>query len=556
MPQIPSYIPGDISQPGKIDLKRVRALLQAGRPLDARQMAMSRAVRDPASAEARFLLGICEITLGRIRGGVEHLRKAISLAPLAEYHAQLARCLLMLRKDGEARSTLQNAADCLAGGETADALTHDTLGCAYARLGDHAASLPHFAAAVLADPGNAQFRYNQAIALSFVGDVEASENAFEALLYREPHNARAHHGLAGIRRQTAARNHVSRLRTVRNKARDQEARLLLGYALAKELEDVGDAQDSFRCLLDVNKEYRSRISYDFAEDARIFDALEASWPQCASAPVTEAPTEAPIFILGMPRTGTTLVDRILSSHPDVVSAGELQAFPLSVKAASGTRSRNVLDVETVLHAAGKDPGQIGRSYMERAASHIPPDGLRFVDKFPGNFHYAGLIARALPNAAILCLRRHPMDTVVSNFKNLFATTSRYYQYSYDLREIAQYYVRFDRLMAFWKKAVPGRILEVRYEDLVEDQERTTRRILEHCSLPWSESCLAFHENASPVSTPSAAQVRRPIYRDALARWRLHEEALAETRAVFEAAGIPVEPITPTGVTGVSSPRMS
>lgn len=529
--------------------RRARSLLQAGRPMDACSMAMSETIRDPASAEARFLLGVSQVALGRIREGIAHLHDAISLARSTEYYAHLARCLLMIRKDGDARDALREAEDCLAGGEKADALTHDTMGCAYARLGSHTDSLPHFAAAVRAEPGNRQFRYNQAIALSFVGDTDASEKAFETLLALEPHNARAHHGLAGVRRQTTDRNHVARLRKVRAGTRDQDARLLLGYALAKELEDIGEAQDSFRCLLKTNSEYRSRISYDFAHDAAIFDAIETSWPQFASAPVTKPPTNAPIFIVGMPRTGTTLVDRILSSHPDVVSAGELQAFPLAVKAASGTRTRNVLDVETLLHAAGKDLGQIGRSYMERAASHVPTSGTRFVDKFPGNLQYAGLIARAIPDATIICLRRHPMDTVVSNFKNLFATTSRYYQYSYDLREIAQYYVRFDRLMAFWERALPGRILEVRYEDLVEEQEKTTRRILEHCTLPWSESCLTFHENSSPVSTPSAAQVRRPIYRDALARWRRHEAALTDARDVFDAAGISIETAYQIGCPG-------
>ncbi len=527
----------------KTGLQRARALLQAGRPMDTRSVAMAETIRHPASAEARFLLGVSEAMLGNIREGLSQLRKATELKPCAEYYAHLARCLLMVRQDREARAALYEAEHSLAGAERVDALTRDTMGCAYARLGSHTESLPHFAAAVRAKPGNAQFCYNHAIALSFVGETAESETAFEKLLTQEPQNARAHHGLAGLRRQTAECNHVPRLRAVRNATEDPESRLLLGYALAKELEDTGEAQESFRCLLDVNKEHRSQISYDFAHDAEIFDAIEASWPRFAAAPVTRAPgnmpREAPIFIIGMPRTGTTLVDRILSSHPDVVSAGELQAFPLAVKAASGTRTRNVLDPQTLFHAADKDLGHIGRSYMERAASHVPATGERFIDKFPGNFQYAGLIARALPHAAIVCLRRHPMDTVVSNFKNLFATTSRYYQYSYDIEEIAQYYVRFDQLMKFWQASIPNRILEVNYEDLVEKQDETTRKILEHCNLQWSESCLTFHENTSPVSTPSAAQVRRPIYRDALARWRRYENALGPARSVFDTAGIAV-----------------
>jgi hypothetical protein len=140
----------------------------------------------------------------------------------------------------------------------------------------------------------------------------------------------------------------------------------------------------------------------------------------------------------------------------------------------------------------------------------------------------------------VCLRRNPMDTVLSNFRNLFAISSRYYDYSYDLMDIAAYYARFDRLMGFWRQAMPGRVLELAYEDLVSDQEGKTRQLLAHCRLEWDARCLAFQDNAAPVSTPSAAQVRRPMYRDSLARWRRHEEALAPVRAFFDAAGIAVE----------------
>ncbi|MCQ9157006.1 sulfotransferase [Acidomonas methanolica] len=518
-------------------LRKARMSLERGRLSETRALAMAELLRTSSSGEARFLLGVSEAMLGNVREGLVHLREATILERSAEYQAQLARWLLLVQRDGEARDALRKAEECLSDGERADAMTRDTMGCVYARLGRHRDSLSHFQAAVSVAPQSGQFRYNHAVALSFVGETVQSERAFEALLARDPGNARAHHGLAGLRRQSAESNHIPRLRAARNATRDPEARLLLGYALSKELEDVGEAQESFRCLLDTNTEHRARISYDFASDAEIFDAIEASWSQFASAPVTAPATQAPIFIIGMPRTGTTLVDRILSSHPEVVSAGELQAFPLAVKAASCSRTRNVLDRDTILHAAGKDLGPIGHSYLDRAAPHVPENAARFIDKFPGNFHYAGLIARALPNARIICLRRHPMDTVVSNFKNLFATTSQYYQYSYDLADIARYYVRFDQLMRFWHTAMPRQILDVHYEDLVNDQESATRKILAHCSLPWSEACLTFYDNATPVSTPSAAQVRRPIYRDALARWRRHERELGPALQVFDAAGI-------------------
>jgi hypothetical protein len=185
-------------------------------------------------------------------------------------------------------------------------------------------------------------------------------------------------------------------------------------------------------------------------------------------------------------------------------------------------------------------GDIGRDYLQRARHHRRDPALRFTDKFPGNFLYSGFIAQALPAAKIVCLRRHPMDTALSNFRNLFAVSSRYYDYSYDLLDIAAYYVRFDRLMALWREALPGRVIEVRYEDLVADQEAETRRLLAHCGLEWSDNCLSFHTNDAPVSTPSAAQVRQPIYQDSVARWKRHAEVLEPVRRYFEEAGIDLD----------------
>ena len=490
----------------------------------------------PGIAEGHFLLGMAKAEMGRVTVGIADVTRAIALDPKGEYRAQLARLQIMVRQDGAAVETLAAAEMAL----PVDALSRDTLGCVYARLGEHAASLPHFTEAVRLAPGNAEFRYNQAAALNFVGRVEEAEAALEALLALEPDKMRAHHLLSSLRRQTAERNHVERLTAALGRARVPEDRLLLGYALAKELEDLGQPQAAFERLAAANAEHRARLPYRFESDAANFDAIERTWAQVAVAPVVSAPMEAPIFVIGMPRTGTTLVDRILSSHPDVWSAGELQAMPLAVKMASGTRTRTVLDPETLANVVDADLGAIGRDYLSRALHHAGArERGRFTDKFPGNFHYAGFIARALPNAKIVCLRRHPLDTVLANFRNLFAISSRYYDYSYDLMDIAQYYARFDRLMAFWREALPGRILELRYEDLVADQEGETRRLLAHCGLEWSDACLDFHQNAAPVSTPSAAQVRQPMYADSVARWKHHQSALAPVIAYFEQAGIAI-----------------
>jgi tetratricopeptide (TPR) repeat protein len=490
----------------------------------------------PDHAEAHFLLGVAASSAGQVRAGIEHIGQAVRLDPQGEYRAQLAKLFTMVRRDGDAAATLRAAESAPPG----DALSRDTMGCVYARLGDHAAALAHFAEAVRLEPDNTEFRYNHATTLNFLGRVDEAEAALEELIVLAPSHARAHHLLAGLRKQTSDNNHVDRLGQVYDAASDGRDRLLLGYALAKELEDIGEPARALERLCTVNAEHRRTLPYTCTRDAAVFDAIEQSWSERQPASSTEPSHDAPIFIVGMPRTGTTLVDRILSSHPEVESAGELQAMPLAVKQAAGTRTRTVLDPETVATASTSDMGAIGRDYLRIAHHHRRDLSGRFTDKFPGNFQYLGFIAQGLPTAPIVCLRRNPMDTVLSNFRNLFATTSRYYDYSYDLLDIAAYYVRFDRLMAFWREALPGRVLELRYEDLVADQEDQTRRLLAHCGLAWSEACLAFHANTAPVSTPSAAQVRRPMYADSVARWKQHAQVLAPVQRFFEQAGIAVD----------------
>jgi Flp pilus assembly protein TadD len=513
-----------------------RGALSRGDFAGTQRHATAMVANDAKDAEGHFLLGIAEAGAGRVRLAVPHLQQAVALDPQGEYRAQLARLLIMLRQDGEAASMLR-AAEAM---PPSDALSRDTMGCVYARLGDHAAALPHFVEAVRLEPRNSEYLYNQAVTLNFLGRVDEADAALETLIALEPGHARAHHLLASLRKHSADTHHIDRLTRTYAQARDDRSRLLLGYALSKELEDVGRPQEALAQLCAVNQAYRQTLPYSFAQDAAAFDAMEAHWPHLAQAPASDTPQDAPIFVIGMPRTGTTLIDRILSSHPDVESAGELQAMPLAVKKASLTRSPVILDPETVAAAALKDQGEIGRDYLRIAAHHRRDTTRRFTDKFPGNFHYAGFIAKALPQARIVCLRRHPMDTVLSNFRNLFAISSRYYDYSYDLLDIAAYYARFDRLMAFWHQVLPGRVLEVRYEDLVADQEGQTRRLLDHCGLDWSEACLDFHTNSAPVSTPSAAQVRRPLYKDAVARWKQHEAVLAPVVRFFERAGLALD----------------
>jgi tetratricopeptide (TPR) repeat protein len=519
-------------------LDQARAALARGDRAACAQAALAHAQAQPNSAEAHLLAGVALGELGQLSRALPALAQAVALEPdSAATRAQYARVLILARREAEARAQA-DAATAHAANE--DALTLDTIGCVYARLGDHAAALPLFERAVRLAPGSPDFHFNLATTYGFFGRTPDAEAQYEAMLTVEPTSGRAHFGLAGARKHTAATAHVQRLEEVLDQARDPLDRLRIHYAAAKEYQDLGDADAAFRHLATGNRAHKQRLGFSIETDranvAAIIDGFGRSDYFAGSSTVADAP----IFVLGLPRTGTTLVDRILSSHPAVTSAGELQAMPLAIKRLAGTPSRLILDSETVAAAGRLSPQAVGEAYIDRARQHAGGQSAMFIDKLPLNFLYIGYIARALPNARIICLRRNPMDSIWSNFKNLFATGSAYYAYSYDLEDTARFYLLFDQMMSTWRSLFPGRVLEFSYEGLVADQEGQTRRLLDHCGLPWDAACLNFQDNAAPVATPSAPQVRRGLYKDAVAQWRAYEHHLAPARAIMEAAGIAIE----------------
>jgi tetratricopeptide (TPR) repeat protein len=516
---------------------QARAALKRRDLPSAAKAAQTLIAENPDQATGYFLLGIAAAESGQVAKAVPLIEAAVARDANAEHLAQLAKLLILLRRDGEAADAAEKALEL--GPDTP--LTLDTIGCVFARLGRHEESITPFAKAAAGEPGNLEYRYNLAAANGFTGRTEEASELYEEILAKEPGNARAHYALALLKRQTAQANHVERLNEALANAGGSADALRIRYALAKELEDIGDA-GAFRHLSTANAEHKRAIGYDFSHDQAIFDAIEALFENGVEALAAGSgnPERAPIFVVGMPRTGTTLVDRILSSHPDVGSAGELQAMPLAVKQLARTSSRLVIDPDTIAVSGNIDPAAIGETYLARAAHHRPAGTPRFIDKLPANFLYIGHIARALPNSPIVCLRRNPMDTVWSNYKNLFATQSAYYAYSYDLMDTARYYARFDALMALWERLFPGRVLQLSYEGLVADQEGETRRLLDHCGLAWDPACLSFHRNSAAVATPSAAQVRRPINSDAVGKWRTHEDALRPVADWLEAQGISID----------------
>jgi tetratricopeptide (TPR) repeat protein len=498
--------------------------------------------RDPRHADARFLLGMAAAAEQRYGEAAHEIARAVRVDPTrADYHAQHARCLALLKREGDARAAAERA-HALA---PKDALTLDTLGVVWSRLNEHARAVEAFEGAVRGEPRNAGFQYNLAASLRFLGRFAAAEQAYEAALRADPKLYRAHSALAELRTQTREQNHIERLLDLLpGVAGDVDGELHVRHALAKEYEDLGEYDRAFAHLAAGKACKRGALRYDVRHDLALFRKVEKLFDAGRlAAPSRGSASREPIFVVGMPRSGTTLVERILSSHSQVLSAGELQNFGVCVKRMAGTPSRRVLDLETLERAAELDFEVLGDRYID---STRPLTGAKpcFVDKLPLNYFYLGLIRLALPNAKIVCLRRDPLDTCVSNFRQLFAAGFSYYNYANDLRDLGRYYAGFARLMAHWERVLGPALLRVQYEDLVRDYERQARRLLDFCGLAWEPECLRFYENAAPVATASAVQVRAPLNDKSIGRWRRYAEHLGPLREVLAAEGVDVDEKAP------------
>ncbi len=488
---------------------------------------------DPENAQAFYLLGVLTADHANHRKALELFDRAIALSPgNPRYLAERARSRTALFdrdgavEDAQAAATAPNLSP----------RTLDTIGVVYSRLGLHADAALLFQRAVDAAPTNPAFLYNLGAALQFMGDFTAAETAFRRAIALEPGHVRAWSSLILMQRQTPERNDILALEALFATLTTADDRLHIGHALAKSNEDLGHADQAMHWLDHAKLLKRQSTPYNADETEALFAAARAT----SSTPASSTPDTSPIFIVGLPRTGTTLLDRILSSHSDIASAGELSDFALELKRAANTPSPYVLDAETLDASTQVDLTPIGERYIARAR-RVVGAAPRFVDKMPLNFFYVPLILRALPNARIICVRRNPADTILSNYRQLFATSFGYYGYAYDLASTAHYYAQFDPLMAHFRATLsPNRFTEVHYENLVSDIEAEARRLIAFCSLDWQAQCLAFHENAAPVATASASQVRRPLYATSINRWKRHRDAMQPALDVLTANGIAFE----------------
>ncbi len=401
-------------------------------------------------------------------------------------------------------------------------------------LEQHQDALRYLDAAIAAGLETDWARYLRGNTLKFLGRLNEAADEYEKSLAINPAYCYAHHALAYLGVDGHFERRIDRLNKALDDTRtNSQDRVYLHYALFKELDSVGDTIRAWQALEAGYREKRRSIDFDPREETALFDLMiDTCGPSPTRSTSTDDGQKTPIFIVGMPRTGTTLLERVLGGHPEVTLCGELNDFPMQYKWQIDHAYPGFLDRTAIARQASADFAQIGRRYLEHIAWRVPRTAF-FTDKNPGNFMLLGPIMQALPNARILHLRRNPMDSCFSNLKELFAANA--HAYSYDLSDLANHYRNYSRLMRHWHAIAPGRILDVDYEHLVLAPEATTRRVMEYCGLPYQAQQTRIESNPAPVSTASSAQVRQPIHANNIGNWKRYAPQLAPLQAMLEDA---------------------
>jgi tetratricopeptide (TPR) repeat protein len=388
--------------------------------------------------------------------------------------------------------------------------------------------------AIALKPDFAQAFGKRGFALLVLGRLEEATESFERAAALAPADVGYHLNLIVSQRVAAADPHFAAIKELAREEQSLEvdARILLHFGLGKAFADIGDPKQSFHHLLKGNSLKRQQINYDAAKTLALFDRIRVVFTAelIGERRGLGDPSRVPVFIVGMPRSGTTLVEQILASHPSVFGAGELDAFDHLAAMIRAPDRREF--PETVATISGAMLHALGGKFLQMIRQ-MAPAAERITDKTPANFCYVGLIQLALPNARIIHVRRDPRDTAFSCFSILFEDD--HLPFTYDLPELGRYIRAYQALMEHWRKVLlPGVMLEVQYEEIVNDLAAQARRIIAHCGLPWDDACLQFHRTKRAVRTASAAQVRQPIYRSSIGRWRDYEDLLQPLLGELEA----------------------
>ncbi len=480
----------------------------------------------PLDAALRNALGVAQETIQRFPQAETTYRAALAVRPeFAEAHANLGNCLRRLGRLDEAQAHCERAIEL----QPDFAVAHYNLGILLQDRGEHERAIAHYRQALATRPDYIEALNNLGSCLRTQGLIDAARATFERILELRPTQIEAHCNLAQYKTYRPDDPQVETLLAQRHRLASltEDGRVRYWFTVGKMLEDVGRHDESFAAYAEGNRAKHAITPWDEGAHLDLQRRIVASFTRetmakACAAPHGDGPT--PIFILGMPRSGTSLLEQVLSTLPGVHGAGEITWLAETLQSAENDGGEGVFQFpETLAACSGERLQVLGRRYIDRIRD-LAPQATHVVDKLPANFTHIGLIHLMFPHARIVHAMRDPMDSCFSCYSRLFSGDNL--GFTYDLGAVARYWVGYHELMRHWRDVLPpGRILDVSYEAMVADFENQARRVLEYLGLPWDERCLGFHDNQRVVRTASVAQVRRPIYRTSVARWKPYERHL-------------------------------
>jgi tetratricopeptide (TPR) repeat protein len=534
---------GDEEAAGKAYASHVTAatkdpdLLKAGQALAEGKLAIAERqlkqylMRAPTDVAAIRMLAELAARIGRYVDAENLLERCVELAP--DFDAARHNLAIVALRQGRAEKSIAEVERLL--GRNARDPGYRTLYCAaLSRIGDYDKALPHYRALLADHPRQSKTWLSFGHALKTVGKQTESISAYRKSIELQPSLGEAYWSLANLKTVRFSDDDIKEMTAqLERDDLNEDDRLHLHFALGKALEDAALYEESFGHYAEGNRLRRKGIPYDADETTAHVRRNRAFFTPAFIAERSGwgSPAPDPIFIVGLPRAGSTLVEQILSCHSAVEGTMELPDV-IGIARRLGGRQRKSEASKYPEVLATLDEGQLrslGEQYLAQTRIQRKTGAPRFIDKMPNNWAHVGLIHLMLPNAKIVDARRHPMSCCFSGFKQHFA---RGQHFTYGLEDIGRYYRDYVGLMAHFDEVLPGRVHRVIYERMVEDTETEVRRLLEYCGLPFEDACLRFYENDRAVRTASSEQVRQPIYRDAVEQWRHYEQWLVPLEAAL------------------------
>lgn len=503
----------------------------------ARNCANQILLQDSDSAEGFFLIGLVERMSNRPVKAREAFERALQLdANRYDVAVELANEYSIARRNGDAAALLKRYENMLDNSP----IYLDRAGTIYTEIGLSENAWTLYKKAHDLQPQADLFAANLAACGVYLGKIDEAREIYTWLLDKFPNHRRNHYQLA---RLAKARDdaHVRQMKDVLAKTNDPpDKNIFLYFGLAKEHEDLGRWDEAFEYYEKAGDAVTSVANYDVGTDIAVIDKVievcGVEWLQKTKSAVADSDANVPIFVVGLPRTGTTLTERIIASHTKVQSLGETVFLQMVIRRESGIASVKNINPEIVEAVSNTDMQNIADGYLDMVDYRLGDEKF-FIEKLPFNYLFLGFIAKAWPDAKIVYQLRNPMDACFAMYKQVFTWA---YKFSYSLDNLARYYVAYDRLLRHWREVLGDRLIEVQYETMVADQEAETRKLLDRLGLPFEQSCLEFEQNRAPSTTASSVQVRGKVHTGSVDRWKYFSRQLAPLKEHLERAGIRVE----------------